>query len=51
MDGLRIRSILSLMKSPPIQYKSRSTRPDWSWQPARAKKQLEKEMSNKERRT
>lgn len=47
MDGLRLRSILSLMRKPPIQYKACATRPDWSWQPQRAKRLLAKELAEK----
>lgn len=46
MDGLRSRSILSLMKRPPVQHKGYA-RPDWSWQPVRAKKLLAKELAEK----
>jgi hypothetical protein len=48
MDGLRRRSILKLMRGPRIQYKSGTVRPDWSWQPGRAKKQFKKELRERE---
>lgn len=47
MDGARIKSIVSLMRKPPVQYKSQYTRPDWSWQPERAKRLLAKELAEK----
>lgn len=48
MGASRFAGIMSAMRAKRI-FKSGCVRPNWSWQPARAREQLAKERRDKER--